>query len=111
MTSGREWREALRAFGILSEEQCRRIIGAAEECGFGSIKTSSATKRGNLHLTVVDQGLADQLWRRIQHNLPPVLHVFGRGGAVEATYLGVGTFEAVGLNLQSTLSFRQSTTR
>mmetsp|Transcript_22026 Transcript_22026/g.48028 ORF Transcript_22026/g.48028 Transcript_22026/m.48028 type:complete len:287 (-) Transcript_22026:272-1132(-) len=79
--------------GLLSVAECKKLLAAAEEIGFGFTNYPKAY-RGNLRLITTDAELATALWKRLQPLVPSVI-VLPYGARAESV---VCRWRALGLN-------------
>ena len=70
---------------LFSEEECARLVRAADSVGFGRT-TYPKSYRGNLRLITVDFSLAELCWQRLRSFVPAQIEMDGE------------VYEAVGLN-------------
>merc|ERR1711907_825189 len=80
----REW-GAILLRGMFSEQECKKLIEAAESHGFGYTDYPKYY-RGNTRLIVTDQSLTDAMWSRVSPFVPKTLEMCGE------------VWDAVGLN-------------
>lgn len=84
-----EFADAHDVHNILSAEECRRLVTAAEAEGFG-FTNYPKHYRGNLRLIAVDPGLAARLWARMAHTVPAT-HLDGQRGLRTPSWFPEGT--------------------
>jgi len=79
--------------------ECKRLIEAAEDYGFGYTPYEKAY-RGNTRLITVDASLASAMWERLKHIVPARIRVSNdrQGGQDEQREDDYDEWEAVGLN-------------
>jgi len=70
-------REVLLVEGCFSPGECKALVAAAEQHGYGATNYPKAY-RGNLRLSTTDEGLAVAVWRRLQPFVPATVERDGQ---------------------------------